>query len=291
MTPDEIRQHMEDYRRQALKQFPFELIETTGAEALAGWRELKAAGRGWPVVLVGDHETGFLDDLLAPFGPETPNARPRPSVEEILRAAADIRFPDDLARRKKHDGEAALERLRAMLAANPVLPLPRIIALGSESARTYTRAETIDAMLREPRDPPVGDWPASPNPSRALSVVRDVLTGAPVAKVYIGLAPTDDWTAIPAYLHWGRWNACPAAEYHVAAMRVWRDLYGAELVGMSSDRINLRVARKPQTREEALALARSQYIYCPDIIDQGVGTYSALAADLMADEWWGFWWD
>lgn len=291
MTPDEIREHMEDYRRQALKQFPFELIETTGAQALSGWRELKAAGRGSPVVLVGDREKGFLDDLLMPFGPETPNAPPRPSVEGILRAAADIRFPDDLARRKKHDGEAALERLRAMLAANPDMPLPRFIVMGSESARTYMRAETIDAMLREPRDPPVGEWPPSPNPSTALSVAREVLTGAPLAKVYIALAPTEDWTAIPAYLRWGGWNACPAAEYHVAAMRTWRDRFGAELVGMSSDRINLRVASKPQTREEAFALARSQYIYCPDIIDQGVGTYSALAADLMADEWWGFWWD
>src|SRR5262249_5334448 len=92
-------------------------------------------------------------------------------------------------------------------------------------------------------------------------------------------------------LRWGGWNECPAAEYHVAAMRSWRDRYGAELVGMSSGMLNFRVTAKPKTREEALALAREQYIYCADLIDQGVQTYSALAADLMANDWWYFWWD
>ena len=74
-------------------------------------------------------------------------------------------------------------------------------------------------------------------------------------------------------------------------MRSWRDRYGAELIGMSSDTINLRVAVRPKTREEALALARDQYVYCADNIDQGVRTYSALAAALMESDWWYFWWD
>jgi hypothetical protein len=86
-------------------------------------------------------------------------------------------------------------------------------------------------------------------------------------------------------LRWGGWNDCPAAEYHLAAMRTWRDRYGAELIGMSSDTLNLRVATKPKTRQEALALARDQYVYCTDIIDQGLQTCSALAASLMANDW------
>jgi hypothetical protein len=77
----------------------------------------------------------------------------------------------------------------------------------------------------------------------------------------------------------------------VAALRAWRDKYGAELIGLGSDVINLRVARKPATREEALELARIQHVYCNDIIFQGVGTYWALAAGLMRDDWWFFWWD
>ena len=30
---------------------------------------------------------------------------------------------------------------------------------------------------------------------------------------------------------------------------------------------------------------------CNDIIDQGMGSYRALAAGLMASDWWFFWWD
>jgi hypothetical protein len=105
------------------------------------------------------------------------------------------------------------------------------------------------------------------------------------------LVPTDDWTTVPAHLRWGGWNACPAPEYHIAALRAWRDRFGAELVGLAFDTMNLRVARRPQTRPEALDIAREQYLYCSDIVDQGVGTLSALAATLMASDWWFFWWD
>jgi hypothetical protein len=95
----------------------------------------------------------------------------------------------------------------------------------------------------------------------------------------------------PAYLRWGNWNGCPAPEYHVAAFRSWRDRYGAELVGLSHDVVNIHVRRRPKTRGEALDLGRQQYLYCSDIVDQGVGTLNALAAALMEHDWWYFWWD
>lgn len=291
LTADEIQRQMQDYRKQALQRFPLELIETTGDKALAMWQELKSAGKGSPVVLPGDDDMHHFDNLLAPFGPNLANVPPLRSVEEILSLASSIKFPDDLAKRKKAASEAAVRQLKAGLAANPNMPLPQILEMKDGKTRTYTRAETIAAMERASHDPPLGDWPASPETSAGLSVTQDILSGKPLAKAYIGLAPTNDWTAIPAYLRWGGWNECPAPEFHVAALRTWRDRYGAELVGMSSDTIDLRVAAKPKTREEAIALAREQYTYCPDIIDQGVRTYSSLAASLMANDWWFFWWD
>jgi hypothetical protein len=291
MTPDEIKHQAQAYRKQALERFPFTLIETTGDQALAKWQALKSSGHGVPVVLGGDDKMHSFDNLLAPFGPNRPNVPPQPSVEEILRAAAGIRFPTDLAERKKTGRDAALAQLKSLFAADPDMPLPQIIETRNGAARTYTREETIATMGAEPHDPLLGEWPAAPGPSTGLSVAQNLLAGTPLPKVYIGLAPTDDWTAIPAFLRWGGWNDCPPAEYHVAALRTWRDRFGAELVGISADTINLRVATKPKTREEALAVARDQYIYCEDIIDQGVGTYSALAANLMADDWWYFWWD
>jgi hypothetical protein len=291
MTPDEIKRQVEAYRQQALANFPLKLVETTGDQALSKWQELKSADQGIPVVLGGDDEMHPFSNLLDPFGPNGPNIPPPQPVDEILRAAEAIRFPDDLAKRRKVDSEAALARFRADLAAKPDMALPQIIETKDGKSRTYSRAETIAAMEAEPHEPKLGEWPSEPDPSPGLSVAYDLLKVAPLPKVYIGIAPTNDWTTIPAYLRWGGWNDCPAAEYHVAAMRLWRDLYGAELIGMSFDTINLRVSNKPKTREEALALARSQYVYCADVIDQGVQTYSALAADLMANDWWYFWWD
>jgi len=77
----------------------------------------------------------------------------------------------------------------------------------------------------------------------------------------------------------------------VAALRSWRDRLGAELIGLSSDRMDLRVERRPDTREQALELAREHSVYCNVIVDQGEGTPSMLAACLIADNWWNFWWD
>ena len=71
----------------------------------------------------------------------------------------------------------------------------------------------------------------------------------------------------------GELEQCPPPAFHVAALRAWRERYGAELVGLGADVMNLRVARRPATRDEALELARAQYVYCSDIIDQGVASY------------------
>ncbi|WP_246770813.1 DUF4253 domain-containing protein [Taklimakanibacter albus] len=288
MTAEEMAERMRDYQRKALDKFPLKLIETTGDKALAKWQELKAAGQGSPIILAGD-ETGALGNMLNPFGPDAPE-EPAP-VDDILRLAAGIEFPADLVKQRKAESEFFLQQFKKDLAAKPDMSLPRITQTDGVTTRTLSREEVLAAMESEPEEPPLGEWPAKPEPSIGLSVARNILTGVPLPKVYVGIAPTGDGTAIPAYLRWGGWNECPAAEYHVAAMRGWRDRYGAELVGMSDDTINLRVASRPKTREEALALAREHYIYCADVIDQGFPSYSALAAYLMANDWWYFWWD
>jgi hypothetical protein len=144
--------------------------------------------------------------------------------------------------------------------------------------------------MQEPRQPPVGEWPAEPSSSVGRSVAKKY--GRTVLpNVHIALIPTDDWTTVPAHLRYGGRDNCPRAEYHVAALRSWRDRFGAELIGLGSDRMDLRVERRPETREQALELAGEHYVYCNDIVDQGEGTLSNLAACLFVDNWWNFWWD
>jgi hypothetical protein len=237
--------------------FPFEIVETTGENALAQWEQLKAAGRGVPVI-VGD-----IAGILEPFSADQSATR-RP-VQETLAAANAIRFPEGLFKMRRDEKAAALEMLRKL--------------------------DPSSDSEDDDHEPPLGEWPAATSESPGLSVAYDVQTGQPLAKVHIVLVPTADPTTVPAHLQWGHFNDCPAPEYHVAALRHWRDRYGAELVGLDRDTLNLRVARRPTSRDEAIDLARLQYAYCNDIVDQGLDDLSALAATLMADDWWFFWWD
>jgi hypothetical protein len=108
MTPEEIKRRMKEYEQRALEHFPLKLIETTGDQALAKWEEMNLAGHGSPVILGGQDETNPFGNLLTPFGPNGPNGPnfpPSASVQQILKAAAGIRFPDDLAKRKAADSE------------------------------------------------------------------------------------------------------------------------------------------------------------------------------------------
>ena len=116
-------------------------------------------------------------------------------------------------------------------------------------------------------------------------------SGAPHDEVYIVTMQDVENASIPALMSFGGWNANPPPEYHVAALRSWHERYGARLISLTGDVMELRVERRPETREEALELAREQYAYCNDIVDQGVGDLAGLAATLMVSDVWYFWWD
>lgn len=265
-SADEFKRRIAELQAQALAKFTFRRIETHGSKALATWEELKAAGDGVPVIL------GSGDDLANIYGVIELG---RPTA--TLQAAAAIEHPKDLFAMRVAEDLSARQSLKRLLEERP-----------EEAARFGITAEFVSEPMREPE---VGPWPFAPTPSPGLTVAYDILSRRPLETVHLAIIPTKDWTEIPAYLNWGGWNQCPAPEYHVAAFRSWRDRYGAELVGLASDTMNLRVARRPESRDEALALAREQYAYCADIVDQGTGTLSELAATLMSDNWWFFWWD
>ncbi len=60
---------------------------------------------------------------------------------------------------------------------------------------------------------------------------------------------------------------------------------------MTSEVIEMWVQRPPTTPRAALALARDQYRYAPDIVQQGVDDIETLAAALEGNRAWYFWWD
>lgn len=273
---ESLRERMIRMRAEALAAFPYERVEVGGGEALRAWEELRTAGRGAPVVVGGEEAFGLM---LEPFHPDYWKRSNEPVLAETLAEADRLTHPDSLMahRRAEEAGFRQWCRDNPQSCTLPEASEEESSGTGIDSGRAY--------------EPPVGEWPEQPPGAPGLSVVRDLLTWQPLDSVTIVLVPTDDWTTIPAYLRWGHWNANPPPEVHVAALRSWRDRYGAELVGLSNDVMNIRVAAKPASRDEAMALALEHYAYCNDIVDQGVGTLTNLAAALMANDWWFFWWD
>ncbi|MBR0646634.1 DUF4253 domain-containing protein [Plastoroseomonas hellenica] len=268
----------------AIASIPFRRIETDGQAALAAWERLQAEDKGWPVVVGGDRDLVRLAEWL-----EIGDAR---SAEAILAAAEALRFPDALHALRAEERQ----HFEAMTGGGngPGLP-PRVNRLSLPDGQWQALSpEEIRGLwedsARPKGAPAIGEWPDVPEAGPGLTVARDH-QDHPLPKVHILVLPTRDGTAAPAFLKWGGWNANPPPELHVAALRSWRDRHGAELVGISNDVLNLRVTRRPETREAALALAREQSVYCEDIVLQGVGTLAPLAAILMASDWWYFWWD
>lgn len=242
-----------DMRARLLAAFPYERITVPGARVQAEWERLKAEGRGWPVAIGADADLERLADQFAMAGP---------AVTGAAVAGLDARSVDQI------------------IAASHSICFP-------EDLRRWPGAYQPEDLRA-----PVGRWPTKVGMGNlGPSVAFDPVSSRPYDKVHIVMLPTRNGWEAPAYLRWGDWNACPPPEYHVAALRDWHDRFGADLVGINGDTMDLKVRNRPGSRDRALALAHDMYGYCPDIVDQGVGTISALAAQLMASDWWYLWWD
>ena len=180
-------------------------------------------------------------------------------------------------------------RLAENVSLNPAAPAAILQAASRLSA---------DAVLRHRagQDPDLlanvelGEWPAQPSRPSIITPF-ELLGGQPKREVLIAQLPTLHSWEVPALLRFGAWNDCPAPEEHVALHRAWHERYGAEIVALTGDVMECLVARPPQTRDEALALAREHFAYCPDVVFQGVETLTALAAALHQHDTWYFWWD
>jgi hypothetical protein len=252
--------------------------------------------------------------VAAEPGPELPAA----IVERLTKHGVDPKAVTSLrgrggcvAARFKVPGARAIEvweSLRAVAEPNGWWP----VVLGAQGevgdvpddARTPAEvlakaaATDLPAWLEQRRaaDPETyeaeaGEWPARPPVNDRYSVTEDVLTNEPHPEVWIALVPTPRGWEVPAYLPFGDWNDCPPDEVHVAALRRYHDDWGAELVCLSRDTMELRAPRRPADREKAAALAREHFLYCYDLVAQGVESLNALAADRMKSPVWFFWWD
>jgi len=135
------------------------------------------------------------------------------------------------------------------------------------------------------------EWETDSPGALSFTLDKDILTGEPVTNLVGVQIPAEESWHLPAHFKYGGWNECPIPEIQCAIWHYWEAKYGAKIVGISHDVIEAYVANPPTTLEEAKQLANEQYLYCTDIVDQGVQSVANLAALLLNQKIWYFWWD
>ncbi|MEV7359261.1 DUF4253 domain-containing protein [Kitasatospora sp. NPDC091276] len=76
-----------------------------------------------------------------------------------------------------------------------------------------------------------------------------------------------------------------------AVLADWERRFGAQVIQVGFDTLELSVAVPPATLAEALPLAAEHTAFCPDLVFQGTGALTAYAERLVAAHQWSFWWD
>ena len=271
-------------------------LTVPGEHALTTWgalRDLSDETGYWPVILGADEEVEFHRRFITDFSAAK-------SVRDILGKAETIdldRLVENrllgLAELDSNEWEAfsAMLMRKAEDAGEDAY-----IDVVSEWADHIDkvpgrRRAVLEQLLRER----AGEWPENAEPHNYFSIPYEWTDGykmlKPLKAVRLALVPTRASWEVPAYLKFGGWNDCPWPEEHVAILKRWHELYGAQVVGLTHDELEVGVTRPPNSKLSAFNLAREQYGYCADLVDQTEGGILDLAATLLDASVWYFWWD
>jgi Domain of unknown function (DUF4253) len=74
-------------------------------------------------------------------------------------------------------------------------------------------------------------------------------------------------------------------------LRSWEERFGARVVAVGFDTLDLSVAAPPTTADQALGIAAEHHAFCPDNVWQGSGDFAEYAGCLINADNWSFWWD
>ena len=115
--------------------------------------------------------------------------------------------------------------------------------------------------------------------------------GDGIEEVILFHIPVKNPWEIVAWLPMGGWNECPPAEEMMAVAKYWYEEYGAIIATVSHDTLEFYVSERVEDGEKAMELAKEMYGFCPDCVDQGVGSIAELCAGIRKSNVWFFWWD
>ncbi|MEW2355639.1 DUF4253 domain-containing protein [Spirillospora sp. NPDC029432] len=108
----------------------------------------------------------------------------------------------------------------------------------------------------------------------------------------LGLAAVDRGADALAAMGWqGALNHNEWAAPLAAVVRGWEERFGARVIGLGFNTLELSVASPPLTTRHAVHVAAEHWTFCPDILFQGPGTLAGYAEEIRGKTSWSFWWD
>ncbi len=125
--------------------------------------------------------------------------------------------------------------------------------------------------------------------NRVFGGLMDYNTRKSVECVIAKIPVKNPWEVF-AWVPFGGWNECPTNDEIMYIAKYWYEKYGAIPAVMTHDILEF-AARPVKDQTAAMDLALEQYVFCSDIVDQGLNTIGALADTLMKSSVWYFWWD
>lgn len=104
--------------------------------------------------------------------------------------------------------------------------------------------------------------------------------------VQVALVPAGHGWEVPALLAWsGAERDHIGGPEHLSVLQFWHQHYGADLVALGLERMELLVEHPPDDARSAFELAVQHYAYCPALMDNLVPAIGALAATLFGRHW------
>ncbi|MEV7774572.1 DUF4253 domain-containing protein [Kitasatospora sp. NPDC086791] len=155
------------------------------------------------------------------------------------------------------------------------------------------RAELAEALapygLTWPGTAPAVDVPDGAAGAEARGLA-DVLQC--VKDVRLGLVRADSGAEALAVCGWnGPVNHEDDIAKVAAVLADWERRFGAQVVEVGFDTLELSVPVPPATLAEALPVAAEHVSFCPDLVFQGTGSLTEYAEELVGAHQWSFWWD
>lgn len=120
---------------------------------------------------------------------------------------------------------------------------------------------------------------------------NDIIIEDYAKNIYIALVPTLKPEEIFAYIPFGGFNECSEGIIHAAITHYWYSKYKAIPICISYDSLQFMLRDSVLDSEELEQIAIEQYLYCGDLIWQGLETMSNLKSYICGSNFWYFWWE